>query len=168
MLNWHLLMTKPRDDARAHEHLANQGFEVFRPLLRHLKLCKGRQVAVVEPLFPRYMFIHLDDCESQWSVIRSTRGVQGLVRFTEMPAVVPEKLIHALRKRTCDGCLIDQTNSRQRLFKGGERVEIISGPFRGIQAIVRQQDSDERVVLLLTLLGAPQALNVPLQVIRPL
>ena len=55
MKNWHLLMCKPREDGRAEEHLLNQDYELFRPMLRQYAIRKGKQVAVTEPLFPRYL-----------------------------------------------------------------------------------------------------------------
>jgi len=96
MKNWHLLMTKPREDERAQAHLQNQDYEIFRPLIRRYKIKQGKQVATLEPLFPRYIFIRLDDVLSNWSKIRSTRGVAQLVRFSDHPAIVPDIIVALL------------------------------------------------------------------------
>jgi hypothetical protein len=40
MKNWHLLMTKPNEDKRAEENLLNQGYELFRPVLRQFAVRK--------------------------------------------------------------------------------------------------------------------------------
>lgn len=158
--HWHLLMTKPRDDARAEQHLLNQDYEIFRPLLKRLRLRRGRQTAVVESLFPRYIFIRLDEAVSNWAKLHSTRGVAGLVRFSELPARVPEDLVSALMSRADGDGIIDDTLQAPSLFQPGEEVTITGGSFRGLQAIVKAQSSEERVVILLDMLGKTQTLEM--------
>ncbi|MBN4053834.1 transcription/translation regulatory transformer protein RfaH [Haliea sp. AH-315-K21] len=166
MQNWHLLLSKPREELRAEEQLRNQGFKVFHPLLKHYKLKQGKQKSIIESLFPRYLFIQLDDELNDWSTIRSTRGVAELVRFTDYPAVVPESVVNDLLKQVNEEGLIDQTQQETRLFKPGDRVEIREGSFKGWQGVVKEQDSDMRVVLLLKMLGREQSLQIPLAEIK--
>jgi len=162
MQHWHLIISKPREEARAEQQLRNQGFEVFHPLLKRYKLQHGRQKAIIEPLFARYLFIRLDDEKNDWSTIRSTRGVSGLVRFTEFPAVVPEPVLSDLLARMDENGIIDQTSEEKGLYKPGDRVEIISGSFKGWQAIVKEQKDETRVTLMLEMLGKMQTLKVPI------
>ena len=166
MKHWHLLMTKPREDERAAQHLLNQDYEIFRPLLKQFKVKKGKQVAVTEPLFPRYLFIHLDDALSDWSKIRSTRGVAQLVRFTELPAVVPNELISDLKSHCIDENIIDITAKRPFVYEKGDEIEISEGSFKGIRAIIKEQVAQDRVLLLLNLLGKEQVLEVSLNQIK--
>jgi len=166
MEHWHLLMTKPREDGRAEKHLLNQDYELFRPLIRQYRLRKGKQVAVTEPLFPRYLFIKLDDALSNWASIRSTRGVASLVRFSELPAIVPENLIEMLRSQCQDGYIIDTTEEQPFVFFHGEEIEITEGSFRGIRAIIKEQVGEDRVLLFLTLMGKVQELEVSLSQIK--
>jgi len=166
MKHWHLLMTKPREDERAAQHLLNQDYEIFRPLLKQFRIKKGKQVAVTESLFPRYIFIRLDDALSDWSKIRSTRGVAQLVRFTELPAVVPEDLVMDLKNQCVDDDTIDITPERPYVFEKGDEVEISEGSFKGIRAIIKKQLGEDRVLLLLKLLGKEQELEVSLNQIK--
>ena len=166
MKNWHLLMTKPREDERAEQHLLNQGYDIFRPLIRQFRISRGRQVAKTEPLFPRYIFIHLDDALSNWAKIRSTRGVSQLVRFSDLPAVVPEEIILLLQAQCQAGNVLDTTVSQPYVFKPGDNVEITEGSFRGLQAIIAEQKGEDRVLLLLTLLGTEQTLEIPINQVK--
>ena len=168
MQNWHLLMTKPRADARAEEHLLNQHYEIFRPLLKHYQLKRGKQVAVIESLFPRYLFIQLDEEFSNWAAIRSTRGVAGLVRFNELPAVVPKDLVQELRALVDAEHVLDKTRSEPFIYKPGDRVQISTSSLKGLQAIVQAQLSTERVAILLDMFGKTQTLEIPLAHLRPL
>lgn len=166
MKNWYLLFTKPREDARAQTHLLNQGYDIFRPLLRHHSLVKGVQKTVVESLFPRYIFIQLDQESSNWARLRSTRGVASMVSFNQEPAVVPDELIDDLLKQVDAECVIDHTLVQPSLFRQGEEVEVIDGSFYGLRAIVKAQSGEERVVVLLNMLGSQQALTLPIGSLR--
>lgn len=166
MHHWHLLMTKPREDERAEAHLLNQGYELFRPLLKKFRIRQGKQVAVLEPLFPRYIFIQLDDALSNWARIRSTRGVAGLVRFSEMPARVPEDLLQILRQHCDDKGILDTTLKHPFVYCAGDAVEITAGSFKGVQAIIKEQKGEDRVILLMTLLGQEQAMEMPIEQVK--
>ncbi len=167
MQHWHLLMTKPREDERAETHLLNQGYEIFRPLLKKYRIRGGKQVAAIEPMFPRYIFIHLDDVLSNWAKIRSTRGVSGLVRFSELPAKVPGDLIDLLKAQCDDDSILDLTGKEPHVFREGDGVEITEGSFRGIQAIIKEQKGEDRVVLLLNLMGQEHAMEMPIHQVKP-
>lgn len=162
MKHWHLLMTKPREDERAESHLLNQNYELFRPMLKQFKVKGGKQVPVIEPLFPRYLFIRLDDVLGKWSMIRSTRGVAKIVRFSDMPAKVPDTLVEDLRSQCVQDNIIDTTKEKPFVFKKGDEIEITEGSFRGISAIIKEQVAEDRVLLLLTLLGKEQELEISL------
>jgi len=166
MKHWHLLMTKPREDDRAEAHLLNQDYELFRPLLRQHKIKKGVQVVVTEPLFPRYIFIRLDDVLGNWSRIRSTRGVAKMVRFTDLPAIVPDSLIAALQNQCVENNIIDTTREKPFVYSKGDEIEITEGSFRGITAIIKEQVADDRVLLLLNLLGKEQELEISLKQVK--
>ena len=166
MKNWNLLMTKPKEDDRAETNLLNQDYELFRPMIRQFKVKKGKQVAVIEALFPGYLFIRLDDVLGNWSQIRSTRGVSKLVRFTELPAIVPDTLIAALQGQCFEGNIIDTTEERPFVYNKGDEIEITEGSFRGITAIIKEQLAEDRVLLLLTLLGKEQELEISLNQVK--
>jgi transcriptional antiterminator RfaH len=140
-MDWYLVHTKPRQEARALENLERQGYECFFPTLSVEKLSRGTIKVVQEPLFPRYLFIRLGDQRDQmsWSPVRSTLGVSRLVAFGVQPARVDERLIERLRSR----CQNDQKQP-QELFHPGERLVISDGPFAGLDAIY--QRSEERRV----------------------
>lgn len=166
MKNWHLLYTKPKEDARAQTHLLNQDYEIFRPLIRHHKVVKGSQKTLIESLFPRYIFIKLNRESSDWARLRSTRGVMSLVSFNQMPAVVPEAMVNGLIGQTNADGIVDHTTIQKSLFKEGEEVEISEGSFYGLRAIVKAQSSEERVIVLLNMLGGQQAISLPIAALR--
>ena len=157
-----MLMARPRQEARASDHLENQGFKVFYPRLLSYKLKSGKQEKVLAPLFPRYLFVHLDEYKDQWSTIRSTRGAIDLVRFSEYPAEVPETIVQSLQAFADESGIVDQTLSNPFIYAPGDRVEITQTSFKGLHAIIKEQDDKQRVILLISLLGKQQELKLPL------
>ncbi|HGG60131.1 MAG TPA: transcription/translation regulatory transformer protein RfaH [Gammaproteobacteria bacterium] len=148
---WYVIHTKPRQEARAEENLNAQGYEVYVPQIKIAKRRRGKWVDVVEPLFPRYAFIHLTAYEDNFAPIRSTLGVSRLLRFGETPAVVPDSLIESLRagEALSGGGFLESS----RIFPKGAEVAIVDGPLAGIKGIVQCDSGKERVVLLLNMLG---------------
>lgn len=146
---WHLLYCKPRQEARAQQHLANQGFSSFLPMITVNKLRAGKKVTVTEPLFPRYLFLHVPQQEISLNTIRSTRGINDFVRFGSEIATVPSQLIVSLTSRQ----MILQRQQAASLFERGEPLEIISGPFSGLESVFEMEDGDTRSVILIKLLG---------------
>ncbi|MGH7062228.1 MAG: transcription termination/antitermination protein NusG, partial [Stellaceae bacterium] len=80
-----------------------------------------------------------------------TFGVADIVRTGEEPAPVPDEILAALREREAAG-LFDQLDPARRL-RLGEMVRITAGAFEDmIGRLVELRDQD-RVVVLLDLMG---------------
>lgn len=158
MENWYAVSCKPRQESVAEEHLRRQGFHVYLPRIQVVKRRRGRWVDGVEALFPRYLFIRTDPDLCNVAPVRSTRGVNGLVRFGSHLAMVPDDVIAALQERQDpeSGAL---PNDRP-LFRAGESVKLVDGPLAGLEGIFCEQDGDMRVILLLDLLGKSHRTNV--------
>jgi transcriptional antiterminator RfaH len=156
----YLIHCKPHEDRRALENLERQGFECYLPV-RHVKRRRdGRKCIGTEPLFPRYLFMHLNCVNDNWYPIRSTRGVIQIVRFNADPLPVPDEIVEGIRAH------LAHLGEPEPYLKPGERVRIIEGAFSQLQAIFLANDGTERVVLLLNILQEDQKLVFPLQSVR--
>lgn len=160
MSKWYVVLTKPKQEERAEEHLAAQGSEVFLPRIELDKVRKGKRVNVIEPLFPGYLFVNIKGCEHLIASIRSTRGVRQLLRFGVEPLEVKAALINDLRQRSCEKDEVKLHNVA--VYKQGRGIEITSGPFKDYQAIFKQFDGEHRAIILLNLLNQQQELLVDL------
>ena len=108
-------------------------------------------------LFPGFLFVQLNDKEQNWSPIKSTKGVLHFVKFGMNFAKVPTSVIEYLK--------ISQHKTADKLkelnqFKPGDKVQISDGAFKNYMAIFKCYKPDERVVLLMKLLGHEQSLCV--------
>lgn len=147
---WYLVYCKPRQERVAVENLERQGYETYLPRVRETRRRAGQRVKVIAPLFPRYLFIHLDEEFDNWGPIRSTLGVVSLVRFGQLPARVPDELLDLLRRREDAEGL--QAIDPQPL-KAGMRVRVASGSLAGYEGIFLAKTGRERVIVLLDILG---------------
>lgn len=136
MADWYLIHTKPRQERTAQLNLERQHYTVYLPMHAYRKR--------IEPLFARYLFIHLDSESDDWGPIRSTRGVANLVRFGGVPAKVPDDLIKFLQNEE-DGHL----EQKAERFCQGDSVEITEGVLAGYQGIFQAETSAERAAVLL-------------------
>ena len=159
MKQWYAVYCRPRQEGRADEHLRRQGFEVFFPRMTCLRQRASGLQPVTEPLFPRYLFVRLDESTDQWGAIRSTRGVVDLVRVGYSLLPVPEGIVACIRRR-----IDPETGSvdlrKESDFQPGEKLQIIRGPFRGCEAIFETRDGNRRVVVLLDLMQREQSVTV--------
>jgi transcriptional antiterminator RfaH len=120
---------------------------VFLPLAKVEKINKGSRRFIEEPLFPRYLFIRLDKFGSQsWVPIRSTFGVSCLVKFGYQYAEVSDELVIWIQKN------LDAIPITEK-FKSGDFVTITQGPFKGIDAVFKIYDGNERAILLIDFLS---------------
>lgn len=155
---WYTVCCKPRQEAIAQENLQRQNYRVYLPRLQIRKRRNGKWVEVIEALFPGYLFIWLNPYAQSTVPVRSTRGAIGLLRFGAQPARVPEKVIAAIRQREDAATGVHRDNRPQ--FSQGETIKLVEGPLSGMEGIFSQQDSQERVTVLLELLGKANRVTV--------
>lgn len=153
MESWYLLHCKPREIERAEWHLENQGFTTFCPRWKVQKRLRGKRQTVVEPLFPNYLFIYVNLEKENYTALRSTRGVNGFVRFGGYPTPVPDVVVESIREKLSPSVLAEEANS---LYKTGTAIEILNGPFAGLKGIYEIADGESRCFVLLDMLGKSQ------------
>jgi transcriptional antiterminator RfaH len=155
---WHVVHTKPRQEATAIENLQRQGYCCYMPTLLAQKVHRAQIKYVSEPMFARYVFVACDKHFEQKgpSPIRSTIGVHEMVHFGSRPAVISLDLLQAIFKR-------QQTQHQNPIatFEGGDKVALIDGPLAGLQSIYQAATGEERSMILLNLLNRTIKLQVP-------
>ena len=124
----------------------------------------GKGATCIEPLFPRYLFIHLDTKTDNWSPIRSTLGVSSLVKFGMHPSPVPQLLIDLLRDRCDEDGIQDITPGE---FKSGESIRVMEGPMIGLEGVFLAKKSSDRVLVLLDIVGKHTRVTMTTKKLEP-
>jgi transcriptional antiterminator RfaH len=162
--SWYLVYCKPRQETVARENLMRQGYETYLPLLHEARRRQGKRVTLVAPMFPRYLFIHLNSQSDNWAPIRSTLGVVSVVRFGRAAARVPDDLVAALKSREDEqGIQILPTED----YRPGSRVRITQGSFSGYEGVFQASTGRDRVTVLLDVLGRKARTSVDAASIEP-
>lgn len=153
--SWYLVHTKPRQEDIALANLERQGYACYLPQLRIERVRRRTAEVVIEPMFPRYLFIRLDSSDQgkSWSPIRSTLGVSQLVHFGGRAAKVDDNLVDLLRQR-------ERALPTEAMFHSGDLVVIADGPFAGVEAIYQTADAERRAFILLEILAKPVSMHI--------
>lgn len=159
---WFLAQFKPNSHKIAVRNLRRQNFQTFLPLHEETRRKAGRFITNLRPLFTGYLFVAFDTSNGGWSAINSTYGITRLVSFGEAPQPVPLDLISRLMQR-CDE---DGKLLAPRILKPKDAVEISGGPFADFAATVEKVDPDQRVWVLLDLMGRTTRVAVHSEALR--
>jgi transcriptional antiterminator RfaH len=160
VLSWYLVHAKPQGEAKAQANLGRQGYEVYFPRVRELARHSGRWRERIGPLFPRYLFVRLDEGRDDFGPIHSTLGVAALVRFGSNYTIVAESVIRELRNRADPESGLHRLTPRAS-FAAGSRVRLLSGPLEGLEGVFQCETGSDRVTVLLDILGRQTAVRVP-------
>ena len=150
--NWYLLQTKFKQEKKAAQELRQQNISVFLPLHRFEKIIRGNKVIKEEPLFSRYLFARLDVENTNWTSVRSTRGISNFVAFGNGPAIVDQAIVKELKK-------IDLM-PEESYFKAGEKIRVASGSLEGLSAIYQTENGSSRSYILLEFMQQNQYLSI--------
>ena len=149
MNKWYLLKTKPRQEQNAILNLERQHYLAYCPtaIINHKNVV----------LFPGYLFIQLDSELQNFSPIKSTKGVVNFVRFGIKYAKISDSIIDFIK---ANELITKEKIENFNEFSAGDKVEITEGVFKNCIAIVKSFKSDDRVMLLMKLLGQQQSIYV--------
>jgi transcriptional antiterminator RfaH len=160
--DWFLAQVKPNSHAIAARNLARQGFATFLPMQEETRRHRGKFLTQMRPLFAGYIFVALDMRQGAWRAVNSTSGITRLVSLGSAPTPVPRDLVCKLMGR-CDqdGRLVPQ-----KPLSPGDEVMLTRGPFMDFVARIERMAPDERVHVLMDLMGAQTRLVVRAQHLR--
>lgn len=147
MNRWQLIYTKPHQEKVALDNLTRQNYQCYLPLIHTEKILRGKKILSKETMFPRYLFVRLShDGQQNWSPIRSSKGVSHLVNFGGLAASLNDETMDNLQQKIDKALVV-------KIFSIGDKVEIIKGPFKGMEAIFNAYKGEERAMLLLNFMA---------------
>jgi transcription elongation factor/antiterminator RfaH len=157
---WFAVHTQPMRESLAQAQLQAQLFETFLPA-RLKTVSHARKLrTVVAPFFPRYLFVRIDPERQRWRAVNGTIGVVSLVMRGEAPQPVPRGVVEALDASADERGLIRLEEN----LAPGSRVRVMAGPFADQLGILDRLGENERIRILLDIMGT----QVPVQVPREL
>ena len=149
---WFVLHVKPRQEKCVADTLEAMNTRYYLPLTRQVRYYGTRRAVVESPLFPGYLFLRgsIDDA---YDADRTRRVVQ-VIRVIDQRHInwELENLYVALSRNA--------PLQQFAYLKTGVRVEVRSGPFRGLQGIVAGTAGNSRLVLQIRTLSQAVSLEI--------
>lgn len=149
---WYLLHCKPRQEQPVVDHLESLNAYAYFPKAPQIRFYGKRKVMRHLPLFPGYVFL-LGQPHDAYTVDRA----RGLVQIIEPPD--QEQLVWELQNIHF-ALTHDAPLTKCAGLVAGTRVEIRSGPFKGMQGLVEAGKSSDRIVLQVSMLGRAMSLEI--------
>jgi transcription antitermination factor NusG len=154
MAYWACAQVAPQQERAAQHFLGLKGFETYCPRLRVIRRSHGRRIETRPCLFPSYVFVVIT---AGWWAARWCPHVTKLILNGAMPAVVANSVIDEIRSRERGG-LVELPKPAGLNF--GARVRVLAGPLQGQLGLYQGQRPHERVLVLLSLLGGEQRVEI--------
>ena len=160
---WFILQFKQNAHHKANKNLSQQDFETFLPLNNTTSRYASRFINTNRPLFPGYMFITFDRKKSKWHKINNTYGVSRLVTFNSILKSIPTSFVNSLMKQ------YDSTGKLlpMQKLKKGDQVTVLKGPFANFIANVEEYETDQRIWVLMDLMGRRTKIQTPSNTLQP-
>lgn len=144
--NWFAIHAKPHQENLAAAQIAKLDLEAFLPLAKQWKSVCGVPRALIQPLFPGYLFARFIPSIS-FDSVRFGFGVLRVVGCSRFPIPVSPDVIASIQERVRSDGLIELGDDD---FQPGDAVRIEQGPFAGFMGKVeRAADDGRRVAILL-------------------
>ena len=129
---WRVFYTRPRNEKKVAARLVGAGLEVCLPLRSVLRQWSDREKTVREPLFPSYLFVHVDERERL--AVLTDEAIVKTVSFGARLAEVRDAEIDVLRALEA---MPGQVEAVARdAFPEGTPVLVTDGPMKGARGTV--------------------------------
>jgi transcription antitermination factor NusG len=161
-VRWYAAYTCAQHEKRVAAELGMREVEHFLPLYSSVRRWKDRRVQLEFPLFRGYVFVRLALCDRLRVV--QIPSVVRLVGFGGLPTALPDTEMEIMRSG-----LSQSLHAEPHPFlTAGRRVRITSGPFAGLEGVLKRRKNNLRVVVSLDLIQRSVAVDVEAADVVPL
>jgi len=151
-VEWRVAHTLARCEKKVWDWLRQQGWRAELPLYRSVKRYRGKKVEFHKPLFPGYVFVQVP--------VNEGRKVEQHDQVARL-LVPPDQAEFAAQL----GAILAAIEAGLELvpvttLKPGMKVEIISGPLRGLHGVVEKAKDFTEVILRLDFLAHAASVRI--------
>lgn len=150
--SWYVLHTRSRQEKVLAAELSARDVGHYLPLITRTRYRGPRKVVVDEPLFPGYVFL-FGDVDQAYFADR-TKRVANIIPVPDQRRFEGE--LRIIRLALSQDAKLDPYPHLAR----GVRVEVRSGPFRGLQGIIEDKAKEARLILQVDVLGRAVSLEI--------
>jgi transcription antitermination factor NusG len=155
---WYVLYTKSRNEKKVARLLSDKGIVVFCPIQEVVKQWSDRKKKIQEPVFRSYVFVQLDNYETESVKVLMTAGAVRFLWWLGKPGVVRDKEIQLIKdflNRYRGSAIVLE-------LKKGQEVTIQDGPLKDNKGKVIKI-LGKKAILFIKSLGLNLVAEVPIQ-----
>ena len=141
---WEVIHTKPRCEKKLAEYARRSGITYYLPQMDSKRVYQRRIVNFTKPMFPSYLFVVLDPRQRQTLLISGY--TVSFIRVSQQDQLL-EELLNIKLSRTPE---IELANTLW--LSEGLKVEIMSGPLKGVTGVVEDHAKLDEVRLQVNIL----------------
>ncbi len=149
---WFVLHVKSRQEKALADDLSAVGISHYLPLICEAKYYGRRKFHVKRPLFAGYLFLRGSVQETYRA--SSTHRVARILRVADQDRLDTE--LRNLHLALTKGAMLDV----YPFLRNGIHVTVRSGPFRGLQGVIKDRAARDRLILQVDMLGRAASLEI--------
>ncbi len=124
-------------------------FDVVVPKEKQIEIRAGKRRKVEKKIFPGYILINMIMTKNSWFVVRNTPSVTGFIGTGSDPVPINEDEVEIILKRMG----VEEPKYKIDLEEG-DPVKITDGPFKDMEAVVREVDQEKgKIKALVSIFG---------------
>ena len=154
---WYAVYVRSRHEFHVFERLSMANIDIFLPTVERLSKWKDRKKMVNFPLFPGYLFVHINKSYNNMLTVLKTNGV---VRFLGIsprePEPIPDEQIISLKRVIESKELLDP----YPYLKEGQRVRIKRGSLAGLEGLLVEKTGQHSLVISVDILQRGVSLKI--------
>jgi transcriptional antiterminator NusG len=160
---WYALYTRSRFEKKMLTALTDRNVEVFLPMREVLSRWKDRKKKIWLPLFPGYLFVnHVNTPENRFRIL-NLPGAVRFVGFEGRADPVPDDQVLAIRRFLESSLSIDP----YPYIQVGTRVEVTTGPLKGVRGMLMEKRGKFRFVLQVDLIRQAVSVEIDASDVQP-
>ena len=142
-LCWYAVYVRSRFEKKVHLFFQEKGITSFLPLIDTWRQWSDRKKKVSMPLFKGYVFVRIAYKSDHYRVL-DTDGVVKFVGIRNVPSVILDRDIEWIKILAGEP---DALKGVLPEMPSGQRVKVISGPFRGLEGVVQKEGRDAKLLV---------------------
>jgi transcriptional antiterminator RfaH len=154
---WYLIYTKPRHEKKVHTRLSELNINSFLPMRKEVSMWHDRKKIVDKPLFPSYVFIHLNDMKDYYDGMDAD-GTLYYVKSGKQVARVNNDVVDSIKLAVSQAKDIEVSTG---YFQPGHKLVITEGALTGLSCEVVEYESSQKLLVRVDLLQRNVLLTMP-------
>jgi transcription antitermination factor NusG len=153
---WYAVWTRSNHERAAAATLHSLGIPHYLPLHKQTRQWSDRKQSIEVPLFPGYLFVHLDPASPSRLAVLKTPGVAGFVGNSFGPSPIPDREIEFVRAAVRCGANAPSTPA----WTEGDRVRVVRGALAGAEGTLLRIGSKSQLIVSISIIQRSVAVTI--------